>query len=155
MSHINLPIYFNVVLLSYSTSMPKPSWPRRKPTSSAALWPKLLDHSSWQVGTGWKLRQIPVKLVKSSESSGRGAAFSVHEMRMRCEFLYEILMQGSPRLPERADPFRALVWASWLKPYSRSAVDVDFQEISNQINHLLNTLEKKHPYFIIFHHISS
>jgi hypothetical protein len=30
------------------------------------------------------LRQIPVTLVKSSESSGRGAAFSVHEMCMKC-----------------------------------------------------------------------
>lgn len=118
---------YYVVLLSYSTSMPKPSWPRRKPTSSAALWPQapwslqLTGGNWWKVWdtSQWHIGEIPV----SSSGMSELLFFSVHEMciesvhRICGEFLYEI-SQGSPRLPERADPFRALVWASWLKPGS-------------------------------------
>lgn len=51
---------------------------RRTVTQSSLITPA----DRWELVES--LRQIPVTLVKSSESSGRGAAFSVHEMCMKC-----------------------------------------------------------------------
>ena len=124
--------------------------------------PKLLDHSSWQVGTGGKFETNPSDTLVKSQFLLVVCRSCFFFLCMKCAWNDEMCIESVVNFSmkyrrDRQDYLNARIllepWSGHLDwsqqmPYSAALRRWRrwFLKKTNQINHLLNALEKKHPY---------